>query len=44
MVGATSVLFDTEDHPTNAHRPLDFSITRNVFMMWVSVIVLLSYF
>ena len=43
--GATSVSYDAEHHPTNAHRPkLDMSITRNVFMMWVSVIVLLLIF
>lgn len=41
---ATTVAFDEENHPTNAHRPLNFSITRNVFMMWVSVIVLLLLF
>ena len=42
--GALSVAFDKEHHPTNATTPLDFSITRNVFMMWVSVIVLLLIF
>tara|TARA_B100000795_G_scaffold221573_1_gene176267 strand:+ start:1036 stop:2118 length:1083 start_codon:yes stop_codon:yes gene_type:complete len=42
--GATEVLFDAEQHPTNAKKPLDFSITRNVFMMWVSVILLLLIF
>jgi F-type H+-transporting ATPase subunit a len=42
--GETEVNFDAEHHPTNAQRPLDFSITRNVFMMWVSVIVLLLIF
>ncbi len=42
--GASSVSFDEEHHPTNAHKPLNFSITRNVFMMWVSVIVLLLIF
>lgn len=42
--GATSVTFDKSHHPTNASTPLDFSITRNVFMMWVSVIVLLLIF
>ena len=35
---------DKEYHPTNASKPLDFSITRNVFMMWVSVLVLLFIF
>ena len=42
--GSTEVLFDAEEHPTNAKKPLDFSITRNVFMMWVSVLVLLLIF
>ena len=42
--GATAVAFDEEHHPTNAVKPLDFSITRNVFMMWISVIVLLLIF
>ncbi|GFZ83569.1 ATP synthase subunit a [Aquaticitalea lipolytica] len=41
---ANEVAFDDEHHPTNASMPLDFSITRNVFMMWVSVLVLLSIF
>src|SRR5690606_28874885 len=31
--GAESVMFDEEHHPTNAGLPMDFSITRNVFMM-----------
>jgi F-type H+-transporting ATPase subunit a len=42
--GATSVVFDEEHHPTNASKPLNFSITRNVFMMWVSVAILLLIF
>src|SRR5690554_469842 len=42
--GSEVVAFDEEHHPTNASLPLDFSITRNVFMMWVSVIVLLLIF
>ena len=42
--GATTVAFDKAQHPTNATKPLDFSITRNVFMMWVSVAVLLLIF
>ena len=42
--GATSVSFDAEHHPTNASKPLNISITRNVFMMWVSVIILLLIF
>jgi len=42
--GETQVTYDEEHHPTNAKRPLDFSITRNVFMMMVSVIVLILLF
>ena len=42
--GASSVEFDEEHHPVNASTPWDFSITRNVFMMWVSMIVLLLIF
>jgi F-type H+-transporting ATPase subunit a len=41
---AHAVAFDEEHHPTNAKQPLDFSITRNVFMMWFSVVVLLLIF
>ena len=42
--GVTAISFDAEHHPVNAKMPLDFSITRNVFMMWVSVLVLLLIF
>ncbi|WP_296316080.1 F0F1 ATP synthase subunit A [Winogradskyella sp. UBA3174] len=42
--GASTATFDDEYHVTNASKPLDFSITRNVFMMWVSVAVLLLIF
>jgi len=42
--GEHAVEFDAEHHAANAIKPLDFSITRNVFMMWVSVIVLLLIF
>ncbi len=41
---AHAVEFDAEHHPTNASTPWDLSITRNVFMMWVSAIVLLLIF
>ncbi|MCB0446442.1 MAG: F0F1 ATP synthase subunit A [Gelidibacter sp.] len=41
---ANEVVFDEEHHPTNASMPIDLSITRNVFMMWVSVAVLLLIF
>lgn len=42
--GETQVKLDEEGHPTNAVKPLDLSITRNVFMMWVSIAVLLLIF
>lgn len=42
--GATSVQLDAEGHVTNAHKPIDISITRNVFMMFISVIALLLIF
>lgn len=42
--GETSVRLDEEGHPTNAMMPIDISITRNVFMMWVSVAVLMLIF
>jgi F-type H+-transporting ATPase subunit a len=42
--GESMVTYDAEHHPTNANMPLDFSITRNVFMMWVSIAVLLLIF
>jgi len=42
--GESIVAYDAEHHPTNAKMPLDFSITRNVFMMWVSIAVLLLIF
>lgn len=42
--GVETLTFDDEDHPTNAAMPLDFSITKNVFMMWVSVILIFFIF
>ncbi|HPF10007.1 MAG TPA: F0F1 ATP synthase subunit A [Flavobacteriaceae bacterium] len=42
--GASSVSLDHEHHPTNAHRPLDFSITKNVFSMLLSLVVMLLLF
>lgn len=42
--GEAEVYFDEEHHAANATTPFDISITRNVFMMWVSVIVLLLIF
>ncbi len=42
--GETIVAFDKEAHPTNAARPINFSITKNVFSMFLSMIVLLLIF
>ncbi len=42
--GATVVVFDSEHHPANAEKPLDFSITKNVFSMFLSVTLLLFIF
>jgi F-type H+-transporting ATPase subunit a len=42
--GVTTVAFDAEHHPTNAERPLDFSITKNVFSMLLSVLLLVLIF
>ena len=42
--GVDTLSFDDEQKATNAVIPLDFSITKNVFMMWVSVLVLLMIF
>jgi F-type H+-transporting ATPase subunit a len=42
--GETELKLNKEHHPENAFTPYDFSITRNVFMMWVSVVVLLLIF
>ena len=41
---ASTVSFDAEHHPTNAVRPLDISITKNVFSMFLSMIVMLLIF
>lgn len=42
--GATAVSFDAEQHPTNAERPLNFSITKNVFSMFLSLAIILLIF
>lgn len=42
--GASSVQFDEAHHPTNASKPWDISITRNVFMMWFSILILIIIF
>ncbi|NAS10940.1 F0F1 ATP synthase subunit A [Poritiphilus flavus] len=42
--GASTVSFDAESHPTNASRPLDLSITKNVFSMLLSMVVIFLIF
>ena len=42
--GETAIVFNQDHYPTNATKPLNFSITRNVFMMWVSVALILLIF
>ncbi|WP_411029436.1 F0F1 ATP synthase subunit A [Spongiimicrobium sp. 3-5] len=42
--GATTVAFDAENHPTNAKRPLDLSITKNVFSMFLSMFLIVLIF
>lgn len=42
--GASAVTFDGEHHATNATRPLDFSITKNVFSMFLSLAIILLIF
>ena len=43
--GAKQVVLGADGHASNAHRPkFDLSITRNVFMMWVSIALLLFIF
>lgn len=42
--GETELKLNKEHYPSNAQMPIDLSITRNVFMMWVSVAVLLLIF
>ena len=42
--GAATVAVDEEGHPTNAHIPIDISITRNVLMLFVSALLLIFLF
>ena len=42
--GASSVTLDAENHPINAKRPLNFSITKNVFSMFMSMVIILLIF
>ena len=42
--GATTVAFDDAHHPTNAHKVIDFSITKSVFgMLLTGVLMLLGF-
>lgn len=42
--GASSLEFDEQHHPLNAVKPLDVSITKNVFSMLLSLVLLLTLF
>lgn len=42
--GATALAFDEEHNALNAEKPLDFSITKNVAAMFLTVIIMLVFF
>ena len=42
--GATALSMDAEQHPANASMPLDFSVTKNVFSMFLSMALLFLIF
>ena len=42
--GASSLEFDEQYHPLNAVKPIDVSITKNVFSMLLSLVLLLTLF
>ena len=42
--GASSLEFDEQHHPSNAVKPIDVSITKNVFSMLLSLVLLLTLF
>ncbi|GGD79915.1 F0F1 ATP synthase subunit A [Planktosalinus lacus] len=42
--GAETLQLGEDGYPVNAAKPLDISVTKNVFMMWVSVLVLFLIF
>ena len=42
--GASTVAFDAAHHPTNAKKPLNISITKNVFSMFLSLAFILLIF
>lgn len=41
---ASEVMIDQDGHPTNAHIPIDISITRNVLMLFISALLLIFLF
>jgi len=42
--GTTEIAFDEEHHPTNAHKVIDFSITKSVFgLLMIGVLLLLMF-
>lgn len=42
--GETNILKGEDGYPLNASKPLDISITKNVFMMWISMLLLFLIF
>ena len=42
--GAESLVFDSEGNPTNAVTPFDFSVTKNVASMFVTIILMIVFF
>jgi len=42
--GASAITLDDEQHVTNAAKPLNFSITKNVFSMFLSLAIILLIF
>jgi len=42
--GAEGIELDAEHHPENAERPIDISITKNVFSMFLSMAIMLLLF
>ncbi|HZH69908.1 MAG TPA: F0F1 ATP synthase subunit A [Flavobacteriaceae bacterium] len=42
--GESTLILGEDGKPVNAQKPIDISITKNVFMMWVSVVVILLIF
>jgi len=42
--GQKKATLDKDGHVTNGHKPLDFSITKNVFAMFLTIILMLLFF